>query len=133
MLLYASDLFRRIGDSTRTALEDNPDDIPDLVAEILSYEVERRLERNLSLGWQTREAELNRVRGRIDLRHTETRRLLERGKVACRFDELTIDTPRNRFVRAALTKLGGIVCPFGIGPSLPFLVISAGAIGGKGR
>ena len=109
LMLYASDLFRRIDDGTRTALEDNPDDIPDLVAEVLTYEVERRLERNLSLGWQTRKAELNRVRGRIDLRYTETRRLLERGKVACRFDELTIDTPRNRLVRAALTKLAGIV------------------------
>lgn len=33
------------------------------------------------------------------------RQLLSRGRVACRFDELTIDTPRNRFVRAALEKI----------------------------
>ena len=109
LLLYASDWFRHIDDSKRNSLEDNPDDIPDLVAEILSYEVERRLERTLSLGWQTRKAVLNRVRGRIDLRYTEAHHLLERGKVACRFDELTLDTPRNRLVRAALTKLVGIV------------------------
>ena len=108
-MLYASELFRRIDDGSRTSLEENPDDIPDLVAEILAYEVERRLQRNLSLGWQTRKAVLNRVRGRIDLRYTETRQLLELGKVACRFDELTIDTPRNRLVRAALTKLASIV------------------------
>ncbi len=63
LLLYASDLFRRIDDSSRVALEENPDDIPDLVAEILASEVERRLQRNLSLGWQTRKAVLNRVRG----------------------------------------------------------------------
>ena len=109
LLLYASDLFRRIGDGARTALEDNPDDIPDLVAEILAYEVERRLERNLSLGWRSRKDVLNRVRGRIDLRYTFTRRLLERGAVSCQFDELTFDTPRNRLVRAALAKLAGIV------------------------
>ena len=108
LLLYASDFFRHLNEDKRAGVEENPDDIPDLIAEILAHEVERRLARNLSLGWKTRNNVLNRVRGRIDLRQTETRRLLERGKVACRFDELTIDTPRNRLVRAALAKLAGI-------------------------
>ena len=109
LLLYASDLYHRMDDSKRAGVEDDPDDIPDLVAEILAHEVERRLSRNLSLGWRRQEAVLNRVRGRIDLRHTESRQLLGRGRVACRFDELTIDTPRNRLVRAALIKFAGIV------------------------
>ena len=108
LLLYASDLFRRIDANRLAGVEDNPDDIPDLVAEILVHEVERRLARNLSFGWQTRMAVLNRVRGRVDLRYTETHQLLERGKIACRFDELTVDTPHNRLVRAALAKLAGI-------------------------
>jgi 5-methylcytosine-specific restriction enzyme subunit McrC len=34
---------------------------------------------------------------------------MSRGKVACRFDELTIDTPRNRFIRSALESLSRIV------------------------
>ena len=34
----------------------------------------------------------NRVRGRIDLLRTERRQLLQRGRVACSFDELTVDT-----------------------------------------
>ena len=109
LLLYASDLYCRMDASKLAGVEENPDDIPDLVAEILTYEVERRLARNLSLAWRRREAVLNRVRGRIDLRVTESRQLLDRGKVACRFDELTIDTPRNRLVRAALAKLAGVV------------------------
>ena len=109
LLLYASDLFGRIDNERRTEVEENPDDIPDLVAEILAHEVERRLARNLSFGWRTQHATLNRVRGRVDLRYTETRQLLERGLIACRFDELTMDTPRNRLVRAALVKLTGTV------------------------
>ena len=109
LMLYASDAFCRVDADTRSSLEENPDEIPDLVAEILTHEVQRRLQRNLSLGWRTREAVVNRVRGRIDLRQTVSRRLLERGTVACRFDEITIDTPRNRLVRAALSKLSGIV------------------------
>ena len=95
LMLYASDLFRQIG-RKKVSVEDNPDDIPDLVAEILAHAVEDRLYRNLSSGFRQREAELSRVRGRIDLLTTERHQLLARGKVACRFEELTIDTPRNR-------------------------------------
>lgn len=91
------------------AVEDNPDDIPDLVAEMLCHQVERRIQRNLSYGYQSREAVLGRVRGRIDLLNTERHRLLDRGKVACRFNGLTVDTARNRYVRAALEEISKIV------------------------
>jgi 5-methylcytosine-specific restriction enzyme subunit McrC len=108
LMLYASDLFRDI-DSKKVSVEDNPDDIPDLIAEILSHEVERRIRRNLSFGYQSRQAILGRVRGHINLLDTERHRLLNRGKVDCRFDELTINTARNRFVRAALEEIAAIV------------------------
>ena len=101
LMLYASDLFRTRG-ADRKGIEDMPDDLPDLVAEILAYAVEQRQRQRLSLGYRTRAAALNRVRGRIDFLSTERRRLLARGLVACRFDEFTVDTQRNRFVRAAL-------------------------------
>ena len=71
--------------------------------------VERRLKRNLSFGFQTREAVLGRVRGHIDLLTTERHLLLARGRVACRFEDLTINTPRNRFVHAALNVIARIV------------------------
>jgi 5-methylcytosine-specific restriction enzyme subunit McrC len=109
LMLYASDLFRDL-EKAKVAVEDNPDDIPDLVAEILCRQVERRIQRNLSYGYQSREAVLGRVRGRIDLLNTERHRLLDRGKVACRFDELTVDTARNRFVRTAIEEISKIVC-----------------------
>lgn len=108
LMLYASDLFRH-GVGARVAIEENPDDIPDLVAEILALQVELRLRRNLSFGYRRRAADLGKVRGRIDLLGTERRRLLDRGMVRCRFDELTVDTPRNRYVRAALEVIAGIV------------------------
>jgi len=104
LMLYASDLFRTRGIGN-VGLEDSPDDLPDLVAEILAHAVERRQRRHLSQGYRAREAVLNRVRGRIDVLKTERHQLLARGMVACRFDELTIDTPRNRFVRAALESI----------------------------
>ena len=109
LMLYASDLYRELPEDRRVATENAPDDLPNLVAEILTHAVERRMRRNLSFGYRRRHADLNRVRGRIDLLRTERRQLLKRGRVACLFDELTVDTPRNRFVRAALDLLAGIV------------------------
>jgi 5-methylcytosine-specific restriction enzyme subunit McrC len=109
LLLYASSLYRHRTDRSRLAAEENPDEIPDLVAEILAHHVERRRRRNLTFGYHSREAVVGRVRGRIDLLRTESGRLLDRGAVACRFEELTVDTARNRYVRAALDEIAKIV------------------------
>ena len=104
LMLYASDFCRYLG-ARKVAAEDNPEDIADLVAELLCHEVEGRLRRNLSYGYESKVAVMSRVRGRINMLVTERRRLLEKGKVCCRFDELTIDTPRNRYVSSALASL----------------------------
>ena len=109
LMLYASDLYRHTRDERITSIEENPDDIADLVAEILAGSVERRIKRNMSFAYQSKDAVLSRLRGRVDLLRTERGQLLRRGKIACRFDEMTIDTPRNRFVRAALAGIAKFV------------------------
>jgi 5-methylcytosine-specific restriction enzyme subunit McrC len=108
LMLYASRLEVETGKSA-VRIEDAPDDIPNLVAELLAFSVENRLRRHLSFGYSFREASLSRVRGKIDVLKTECHQLLSRGLVACRFEELTIDTPRNRFVRAALDAIARLV------------------------
>jgi 5-methylcytosine-specific restriction enzyme subunit McrC len=108
LMLYASDLFRA-GGTAKLDVEESPDDLPDLVAQMLARAVETRLHRQLSLGYRSQEEWLSRVRGRIDVMTTERRQLLDRGLVACRYAELTIDTPRNRFVRAALESVARLV------------------------
>ena len=107
LLLYASDLARFFGQFD-AAVEEAPD-LPSLIAKLLAYAVEHRLRRNLSRGYQQEDAVLTRVRGRIDLVQTYSRELLQRGQVACRFEEHTINTPRNRLVRAALNTVSGRV------------------------
>ena len=109
LMLYASHLYRELPPAKRVTAEDNPDEIPDLVAEILTHAIERRLRRNLSFAFRGTAADLRRVRGRIDLLRTERRQLLLRGRVACRYEELTVDTPRNRYVRAAVRQLVKVV------------------------
>ena len=118
LLLYASQLYRELPAARRVELENAPDHIPYLVAEILTNAVARRLRRNLSHGYQRRWADLNRVRGRIDLFRTERRQLLQRGSVACIFDELTVDTPRNRYVRTALTHIASVISKLAGHPDL---------------
>ena len=109
LMLYASKLYREILSNRSYAVEETPEGIPNLVAEVLAYAVERRLRRNLSSDFRRMRADLTRVRGRIDHLRTERHYLLQQGKIACSFDELTTDTPRNRFVKAALQELTKIV------------------------
>jgi 5-methylcytosine-specific restriction enzyme subunit McrC len=108
LMFYASGMFRSQGLSGMQ-MEESPDEIPDLVAEILAKAVERRLRTSLTRGYAQRSAVLSRVRGRIDALSTESHQLLARGAIACSFVELTIDTPRNRFVLGALVSIAALV------------------------
>jgi 5-methylcytosine-specific restriction enzyme subunit McrC len=108
LMLYAADLGKEAAPSLLAA-EDLPEDIPDLVAEILARAVEQRQRRQLSTAFRQREAVLSRVRGRIDHLSTARRQLLAQGRIACRFEELTVDSPRNRYVRTALETVARLV------------------------
>ena len=103
LFLYAYDLARFQG-RFEAEVEDSPD-FKSLIARLLCHVVEMRLRRNLSFGYRRREDTLKRVRGRIDILETVSRDLFRRGEIACRFEELTIDTPRNRLLRVALSAL----------------------------
>ncbi len=107
LFLYAADLVQFKGRTDHQV--ETARDLPDLVARLLTHVVEERLRRNLSRGYRPRAATLSRVRGRIDMLETTTRHLMDRGRIACRFEEHTMDTPRNRLVRAALERLAAHV------------------------
>lgn len=107
--LYASEIRRLSSISEIRILEEDDNDVAELVAGILTEEVEFRLKRSLSLGYQMRSCRLSRIRGRIEFIDTEFHRLLDRGLIACRYEELNIDTPRNRFIRLALERLSTIL------------------------
>ena len=108
LMLYASDLYKTRGMLFGTQ-DENPDEIPDLLGRILAPEVEKRRARGLTRGYRSVDATMSRVRGRINLFTTSRRQLLDRGMVACRYQELTFDTPRNRLVLYALQVLGGLI------------------------
>ena len=102
LMLYASRLYQRDEFLPHRNIDDNPEDLFELVAEILVTAVERRLKRSPGRQYRQRAATLTRMRGHIDLLATESRMLLAQGRIACRFDELSVDNPRNRVLRTAL-------------------------------
>ena len=108
LMLYASDLTRVRG-AFDAIVEEDIKDIPEMIARLLADAVERRLLRNFTRGYSYRGEALTRVRGRINILTTESRQLLSKGEVFCRFEELTIDTARNRLVRAALDLMSRLV------------------------
>lgn len=110
LMLYASEFSRMRDDSARRfGVDDSLDDIPDLIAKILTRAVMRRLLRNLSVELHRRHADLSRVRGRIDHIRTKRHLLLEQGRIACSFDYFTTNTARNQYVKTALDRLSRIV------------------------
>lgn len=109
LMLYSSKEFRVLEESREIKVEDSPDNIPDLVANILVHTVDKRLKRDLNSTYKKRSDSLNRVRGKIDQIKTESSQLLSRGRVYCTFDDSTVNSVGNRYVKAALYHIGTIV------------------------
>lgn len=106
LLLYASDLLDKlIGEDRERLLQGEHDnDLLDALAEILAMRVEKRTRVMLLRGYHQRIQPLNRVRGRIDHLGTSRGRLMESGRVLCRYDEQTVDLPRYRFMLVTLRR-----------------------------
>ncbi|OZF29154.1 hypothetical protein CH296_18060 [Rhodococcus sp. 14-2496-1d] len=130
--LFASDLYRAKGESFAGA-ESTPEDLPRMVADILSDEVTRRLHTGLSVGFSRTDASVRRVRGRIDLLSTERRQLLDRGLINCQFDETVTDTLGNRLVKSALERAAVLIPTIGRYRALALQLAAAGVSGPRPR
>lgn len=99
--LYASQSFVD-GHISNSAVEDAGVELPELIGTMLCDAVERRFRRELSIGFTLTERNVTRVRGRINMYETARHQLLEKGLIACEFNELTINSEVNQFLRHAL-------------------------------
>ena len=99
--LYASQSFVD-GHISSSAVEDAGVELPELIGTMLCDAVEKRFRRELSIGFTLTERNITRVRGRINMYETARRQLLEKGLIACEFNELTINSEVNQFLRYAL-------------------------------
>lgn len=104
LLLYASDLLEKLTGEDREHLVrgERDNDLLDALAEVFATRVERRVRTMLALGYRQRVESLTRVRGRIDHLGTARGRLMQSGRVLCRYDEQTVDLPRYRSILVTL-------------------------------
>ena len=76
-----------------------------LLAQVLLHGTRRRLRNGLPRTFQTQEAELASLRGRVELAPTLGRGLLGQGRAVCTFDELSTDSPLHRLLAHTLGTL----------------------------
>ncbi|QYN45444.1 5-methylcytosine-specific restriction endonuclease system specificity protein McrC [Gilliamella sp. ESL0441] len=101
LLLYASDSYKELDEHQRINFEENPEKIVELTAEIYCKAVHKGLRYSLSNSYQPEKQVLTRVRGKIDYLTTTRKLLLEKGKIHCRYDGLTNNTPKNQYIHGA--------------------------------
>ncbi|MCA9674834.1 MAG: hypothetical protein KC464_07335, partial [Myxococcales bacterium] len=76
-----------------------------LVAHVLCQGVQRLARQGLDHGYVGHEVELAGVRGKLLVGDTVKKCLLPAGRTACLVDELTVDVPHNRVLKAAMRRL----------------------------
>jgi 5-methylcytosine-specific restriction enzyme subunit McrC len=81
------------------------DGVHDLLGKVLAEGTFHLVRQGLDRGYVDHEEDLSGVRGKIDLAGTVKRSTRTRGRVACRYGELSYDVPHNRILKAALREL----------------------------
>lgn len=111
LLIYSSGMLHQLRSQERESLlaGDHDADLIGAIAEVLVSEVENRIRKQLTYYYRRRSADLTRVRGRINHLRTQTNRLLDQGRIACTYEELSVNSPRNRFIAATLLEAAHVV------------------------
>ena len=107
MLAAACDL--RIDSGELAALKTQSHDLLELLARLFAERLLTAVRRGLPRRYVAHEEDLNWLRGRLDVKRQTTRLAARPDLLACRFDELSEDTPLNRILKAAVGKLTGAV------------------------
>ena len=107
MLAVAHDL--RVADGELAALDTQRRDLLELLARLFADRLLAAVRRGLPRRYTPREDDLRMLRGRLDVTRQLTRLAVRPDRLACRFDELSEDTPLNRVLKAAVVRLARLV------------------------
>ena len=103
MLAVAHDL--RVTDGDLAALRTQRHSLLELLIRLFATRLLAAVQRGLPRRYVAREDDLRLLRGRLDVVRQFTRHAVRPDRLACRFDELSEDTPLNRVLKAAVTRL----------------------------
>jgi len=103
LLAYAWDCFRD-GQQRSLSTTDCPDN-HNLLAQLLCAGIRQLVTRGVDRNYSLHVEQTSRLRGHIDVVGSYRRNTQLSGQMICEFDELTIDTPANRILKATCERL----------------------------
>lgn len=103
MLAVALDL--EIDSGTMTALGSQRDTLLEVLIGLFSRKLADALRQGMPRRYMACDDELPALRGRLDVARQFTRLAASPQRLACRFDELSSDTPLNQIMNAAVSRL----------------------------
>ena len=105
MLAVAWDL--RVAEGELTALDTQRHDLLELLIRLFADRLLAAVRRGMPRRYVTHEEDLALLRGRLDVKRQFTHLVVRPDRLACRYDELSEDTPLNRVLKATVTRLAG--------------------------
>lgn len=103
MLAVAYDL--PVAEGGSASMEMQRRDLLELLLGLFAGQLLETVRRGLPRRYVTREADLRALRGRLDVTRQFTRLAVRPDRLACRFGELSEDSPLNRVLKAAVVRL----------------------------
>ena len=98
----------RIADGELAALDTQRRDFLELLAHLFSDRLRAAVRRGLPRRYAEREEDLGMLRGRLDVERQFTHLAVRPDRLACRFDELSEDTPLNRVLKVVVARLARV-------------------------
>ena len=106
MLAVAWDL--RVAEGELATLDTQRYDLLELLIRLFADRLLAAVRRGMPRRYVTHEEDLGLLRGRLDVKRQLTHLVVRPDRLACRYDELSEDTPLNRVLKAAVTRLAGL-------------------------
>ena len=97
-----------IADGELARLRTQREDLLEVLIRLFGDRLLGMVRRGLPHRYRPVEEDLPLMRGKLDVRRQLTRHAVRADRLACRFDELSVDTPLNRVLKAAVIRLGSV-------------------------
>jgi len=95
----------RVADGATAGIARQPHDLLELLVRLFAGRLRNAVLRGMPRRYIAREEDMGMLRGRLDVVRQFARHAVRPDRLACRFDELSEDTPLNRVLKAAVSRL----------------------------
>ena len=107
LLAAAWNLDRRVIEGELAALDTQRRDLLEILIRLFANRLLSAVRRGMPRRYLTHEEDLALLRGGLDVKRQFTHLAARPDRLACRYDELSPDTPLNRVLKAAVSRLAG--------------------------